>query len=126
MVMSRGPDERTQMHPMSYLLSTCGCISNRELIDDGAACVVRGNSSGKEPLVSSFLQYAGLDNVRTCKGTRETGLEDSVVAFWKSTRSGLAKPLVWRSALIVSVPVDFHWRGRRIHQEGGHTRSCLL
>ena len=42
MVMSRGPDERTQMHPMSFLLSTCGCFSNRELIDDGAACVVRG------------------------------------------------------------------------------------
>ena len=42
MVMSRGPDERTQMQPMSCLLSTCEGMSNRELIDDGAAWVLLG------------------------------------------------------------------------------------
>ena len=38
-------------------------------------CGATSNSCATEPLVSSFLQYAGHDNVRTCKGTRETGLE---------------------------------------------------
>ena len=42
MVMSRGPDERTQMQSVSYLLSTCEGMSNRELIDDGAAWVLLG------------------------------------------------------------------------------------
>ena len=55
-VMSRGPDERTQMHSMSYPLST---MSNRELIDDGAAWVLRScrapsNSSEIEQLVRNI------------------------------------------------------------------------
>ena len=37
LVISRAPDERAQMHLMSYLLSTCEGMSNREIIDDGAA-----------------------------------------------------------------------------------------
>ena len=44
-VTSRGPDERAQMHSMSYLLSTCVSTSNRELLDDGAAWVQQSNES---------------------------------------------------------------------------------
>ena len=43
MVMSRGPDERTHMHSMSSLISTREGLSNRELIDEGAAWVLQGN-----------------------------------------------------------------------------------
>ena len=41
-VTSRGLDERTQMHSMSDLLSTCESMSNQELTEDGAT----SNSSG--------------------------------------------------------------------------------
>ena len=34
MVMSRGQDERSQMHAMSLLLNTCSGMRNRVLIDD--------------------------------------------------------------------------------------------
>ena len=43
MVMSRGQDERTHMQSMSSLISTREGLSNRELIDDGAAWVLQGN-----------------------------------------------------------------------------------
>ena len=36
MVMSRGQDERSQMHAMSPLLNTCNGKTNRVLIDEGA------------------------------------------------------------------------------------------
>ena len=41
MVMSRGPDERLQMHPVSELLSTCGGTSDRLLIDEGANWILQ-------------------------------------------------------------------------------------
>ena len=43
MVMSRGQDERSQMHAMSLLLSTCEGMTNRVLIDDGAKCTLQGS-----------------------------------------------------------------------------------
>ena len=36
MVMSRGQDERSQMHAMSLLFNTCCGKTNRVLIDEGA------------------------------------------------------------------------------------------
>ena len=43
MVMSRGPDERSQMHAMSVLLSTCEGMSDRALIDEGARWILQGS-----------------------------------------------------------------------------------
>ena len=43
MFMSRGPDERAQLHLMSYVFSMCQGMSNRELINDGDAWVQQGN-----------------------------------------------------------------------------------
>ena len=43
LVMSRGPDERTQMHSPRYLHSPCDSMSKRELIDDGAAWIQQTN-----------------------------------------------------------------------------------
>ena len=42
-VMSRGPDERSQMHAMSMLLSTCDGMSDRLLIDEGANWTLQGS-----------------------------------------------------------------------------------
>ena len=41
MVMSRGQDERSQMHAMSLLLNTCDGMTNRVLIDDGARWILQ-------------------------------------------------------------------------------------
>ena len=42
-VMSRGQDERSQMHAMSLLLNTCSGMTNRALIDDGARWILQGD-----------------------------------------------------------------------------------
>ena len=48
MVMSRGQDERSQMHAMSVLLSTCSGMTNRVLIDDGARWILQGGEQERE------------------------------------------------------------------------------
>ena len=40
---ARSPEERAQMHSVSYLLSTCEGMSNRELIDEGARWIQQRN-----------------------------------------------------------------------------------
>ena len=70
MVMSRGQDERSQMHAMSLLLSTCEGMAHRALIDDG-----QGSEQEHENLDSwcqSSQQYAGVDNLWSCERARET------------------------------------------------------
>ena len=42
LVMSRGPDERSQMQAMSLLLSTCEGMTNRVFIDEGAKWILQG------------------------------------------------------------------------------------
>ena len=46
--MSRGPDERSQMHAMSILLNTCNGMTNRVLIDDGARWIQQGDEQERE------------------------------------------------------------------------------
>ena len=79
MVMSRGPDERTQMQSMSYLLSTCEGMSNRELIDDGAAWVLLGTEQHQRPAEYAG-QYASQDNLRWCDLVKQ-GLSDKNGTF---------------------------------------------
>ena len=43
MVMSRGQDERSQMHAVSLLLSTCAGMTSRVLSDDGAMWILQGS-----------------------------------------------------------------------------------
>ena len=43
MVMSRGQDERSQMHAMSLLLNTCDGMTNRVLTDAGARWILQGD-----------------------------------------------------------------------------------
>ena len=48
MVMSRGQDERSQIHAMSVLLNTCSGMTNRVLIDDGARWILQGEEQERE------------------------------------------------------------------------------
>ena len=74
MVMSRGQDERSQMHAMSLLLNMCSGMTNRVLIDDGARWILQGDARTREPnsWCQSSLQYAGGDYFWPCEGARET------------------------------------------------------
>ena len=47
-MMSRGQDERSQMHAMSLLLNTCSGMTNRVLIDDGARWILQGDEQERE------------------------------------------------------------------------------
>ena len=63
MVMSTGPDERSQMRAMSLLLSG---MTNRVLIDNGARWMLQGDEQERENRDSwceSSLQFAGVDNL---------------------------------------------------------------
>ena len=68
MVMSRGQDERSQMHAMSVLLNTCSGMTNRVLIDDGARWILQGDEQERE----NRALRAGGDYFWLCKGARET------------------------------------------------------
>ena len=46
--MSRGQDERSQMHAMSLLLNTCSGMTNRVLVDDGARWILQGDEQERE------------------------------------------------------------------------------
>ena len=46
--MSRGQDERSQMHATSLLLNTCDGMTNRVLIDDGARWILQGDEQERE------------------------------------------------------------------------------
>ena len=48
MVMSRGQDERSQMHAVGVLLNTCSGMTNRVLIDDGARWILQGDEQERE------------------------------------------------------------------------------
>ena len=54
-VTSRGQDERSQMHAMSLLLSTCEGMTNRVLIDDGARLLAATTSGRAKELVKQGL-----------------------------------------------------------------------
>ena len=72
LVMSRGQDERSQMHAMSLLLHTCEGKTNRVLIDDGARWILHGEAQE-------------LENRTACV---------NLLSMLASTTSGSAKELV--------------------------------
>ena len=86
MVMSRGQDERSQMHAVSLFLSTCLGMTNRALIDDGAKWILQGRQARtREPnnWCQSSQQHAGVDNFWPCKELVKQGLSDwnGMIAF---------------------------------------------
>ena len=74
MVMSRGPDERSQMHAMSALLSTCEGMSDRLLCNEGDKLDTAEQEQNS--WCERSLQFASIHNLWSCEGAREIKLCD--------------------------------------------------
>ena len=86
MVMSRGQDERSQMHAMSLLLNTCSDMTNRVLIDDGARWILQGDEQERENLTAGVKALYGMLAATTSGRAKELvkqGLSDrnGMIAF---------------------------------------------
>ena len=73
MVMSRGPDERSQMHAMSVLLSTCEGMSDSALIDEGARWILQGDEQERENRTAGVKALYSM--LASTTSGRETRLE---------------------------------------------------
>ena len=110
MVMSRGQDERSQLHAVSLLLNTCSGITNIVLIDDGARWILQGDqykrenrTAGVEALYSMLPATTSGRGMELVKHGSVKGRHDRV---WKDTRA--IRQDCWSGEALrrVSVPVD--------------------
>ena len=83
MVMSRGQDERSQMHAMSLLLNTCEGMTNRMLIDDGARWIEHGKEQEREN------RTAGVKAPHSMLASTTSGRAKELVKQGPSDRSGM-------------------------------------
>ena len=83
MVMSRGQDERSQMHAMSVLLNTCSGMKNRVLIDDRARCILQGDEQEREN------RAAGVKALYSMLAATTSGRAKELVKQGLSERNGL-------------------------------------
>ena len=83
MVMSRGQDERSQIHAMSLLLSTCSGMTNRVLIDDGARWILRGDEQEREN------RTAGVKALYSMLAATTSGRAKELVKQGLSDRNGI-------------------------------------
>ena len=110
-VMSRGQDERSQVHAMSVLLNTCSGMTNRVLIDDGARWILQGDEQEREN------RTAGVKALYSMLAATTSGRAKELVKqrlserkrhdrAWKDTRA--IRQDCWSGEAIrrVSVPVD--------------------
>ena len=81
MVMSRGQDERSQMHAMSLLLNTCSGMTNRVLIDDGPRWILQGDEQEREN------RTAGVKALYTILAATSSGRAKEVVNQGLSERN---------------------------------------
>ena len=82
MVMSRGQDERSQMHAMSLLLNTCDGMTNRVLIDDGARWIPQRDEQEREN------QTAGVKALCSMLASTTSGRVKELVKQGLSDRNG--------------------------------------
>ena len=83
MVMSRGQDERSQMHAMSLLLNTCSGMTNRVLIDDGARWMLQGDEQEREN------RTAGVNALYSMLAATTSGRAKELVKQGLSGRNGM-------------------------------------
>ena len=83
MVMSRGQDERSQMHAMSLLLNTCSGMTNRVLIDDGARWILQGDEQEREN------RTAGVKALYSMLAATTSGRAKELVKQGLSERNGM-------------------------------------
>ena len=83
MVMSRGQDERSQMHAMSPLLNTCSDMTNRVLIDDGVRWILQGDEQEREN------RTAGVKALYSMLAATSSGSAKELVKQGPSERNGI-------------------------------------
>ena len=83
MVMSRGQDERSQMHAMSLLLNSCDGMTNRVLIDDGARWIQHGEEQEREN------RTAGVKALYSMLASTTSGRAEELVTQGLSDRNGM-------------------------------------
>ena len=86
MVMSRGPDERSQMHAMSVLFSACEGMSDRALFDEGARWILQGSEQEQRDRTAGVKALYGMLASTTSGRAKELvkqGLSDrnGMIAF---------------------------------------------
>ena len=100
MAMSRGQDERSQMHAKSLLLSTCEDMTNRALIDDGAKWILQGDDQERENRTAGvkalYRVLASTTSGRAKELVKQRlGDRNSMIAFGRvrerSGKTGVAK-----------------------------------
>ena len=83
MVMSRGQDERSQMHAMSLLLNTCSGMTNRVLIDEGARWILQRDEQERES------RTAGVKALYSMLAATTSGRAKELVKQGFSERNGM-------------------------------------
>ena len=83
MVMSRGQEERSQMHAMSLWLNTCSGMTNRVFIDDGARWILQGDEQEREN------RTAGVNALCSMLAATTTGRAKELVKQGLSDRNGM-------------------------------------
>ena len=83
MVMSRGQDERSQMHAMSLLPNTCSGMTNRVLIYDGARWILQGDEQEREN------RTAGVKALYSMLAATTSGRAKELVKQGLSERNGM-------------------------------------
>ena len=111
MVMSRGQDERSQVHVMSLLLNTCSGMTNGVLIDDGARWILQGDEQERVNRTAGVRALCSMLVATTSGRAKELlkqGLSErnGMIAF-RRIRERFGKDCWSGEALRrVSVPVD--------------------
>ena len=82
MVMSRGQNERSQMHAMSLLLNTCSGKTNRVLIDEGARLTLQGEQERES-------RTAGVKALYSMLAATTSGRAKELVKQLFSERNGM-------------------------------------
>ena len=82
-VMSRGQDERFEMHAMSLFLNTCSGMTNRVLIDDGASWILQGDEQEREN------RTAGVKALCSMLAATTSGRAKELVKHGLSERKGM-------------------------------------
>ena len=83
LVMSRGQDDRSQMHAISLLLNTCSGMTNRVLIDDGARWILQGDEQEREN------RTAGVKALHSMLAATTSGYAKELVKQGLSERNGM-------------------------------------
>ena len=83
MEMSRGPDDRSQMHAVSLLLSTCEGMSDRLLVDGGANWMLQGSEQEQRD------QTVGVKALCSMLASTTSGRAKELVKQGLSDRNGM-------------------------------------